>query len=726
MRRMKMGREGTAWRVWWAVAAASLTLVAGCVAPGQPARQAKPAALVYPPARRSDHVDTYFGERVADPYRWMEDTTSAETGQWVTAENKLSKSYLESIPGRDAIKRRLTELWNYEHYEAPKRAGERYFFLSNNGKQDQSVLYVTEGLHGTPRALIDPNQMTADRTTAVAEFVPSPDGKLLAYSVSESGSDWRIWRVRQVDGNRDLPDLVRHTKFALAAWDRAGAGFYYLNYPTLADGSGDDKAQPSVSYHRLGAAQADDERVYTVADHPTRIPYPAVTDDGRYLLLSIADARVENAVYYVDLEEPHAPVVRLFDLWDGIYNVIGSRGRTFFVWTTAGAPLGRVLAVDLDHPDPAKWRVVVPEGKEAIDHAAYIGGMVVASYLRDAHSVVRLYDSTGAAAGEVQLPGLGTVEDFEGRGDRNEAFFQYSDFFTPQSIYRLEPAGNRLELFRKPTIGLDASRYVTEQVFYASKDGTRVPMFITYRRGLKRDGTNPVLLYGYGGFDLAESPQYRPHMAAWLELGGVYALANLRGGSEYGEAWHLAGTRAKKQNVFDDFIAAAEWLIANRYTNPKRLAIHGRSNGGLLVGAVIDQRPDLFAAALPKVGVLDMLRYHTASSNARQWASDYGLSENPEDYKALRAYSPYHNLHDGTCYPATLITSADKDDRVVPWHSYKFGAALQHAQGCANPILVSIETRAGHRDGRPVWMWVEDYTDQWAFLVRQLGMKIEP
>jgi prolyl oligopeptidase len=339
---------------------------------------------------------------------------------------------------------------------------------------------------------------------------------------------------------------------------------------------------------------------------------------------------------------------------------------------------------------------------------------------------VRLFDTSGKAAGEVKLPGIGTVEGFDGRGDRNETFFQYSDIFTPESIYRLEPAGNKLVPFRKPSVALDPRRYVTEQVFYPSKDGTRVPMFITHRRGLKRDGSNAVLLYGYGGFALAESPQYRPHMAGWLQMGGVYALANLRGGSEYGEEWHVAGTHAKKQNVFDDFIAAAQWLIAQRFTNRQRLAIHGRSNGGLLVGAVMDQRPDLFAAALPKVGVLDMLRYHTASANARSWSADYGLSENADDYRALRAYSPYQNLHEGTCYPATLITTAEQDDRVVPWHSYKFGAALQHAQGCANPVLVSVETRAGHRDGRPVWMWVEDYADQWAFLARQLHMKIEP
>jgi prolyl oligopeptidase len=707
-----------------------MIVVAACVAPGQQATIRQPtasvpqAALAYPPARRSDHVDNYYGESVADPYRWMEDIASAETQQWIAAQNELSKRYLESIPEREPIKRRLAALWYYEHYQVPKRAGDRYFFLAKDARQDQSVLYVSEGLHGTPRALIDANQLTADRTAAVAEFAPSPDGKLVAYSVSESGSDWRIWRVRQVDTNQDLPDLVRHTKFAAAAWDKAGAGFYYLNYPVLPDGSPDGGAQASVYYHRLGAPQADDEHIYTVADHPTRIPYPSVTDDGRYLLLSVSDAVVENAVYYIDLEQPHGPVVKLVDRWDGVYNVIGSRDRTFYVWTTAGAPLGRVVAVDVDRPDPANWRVLVPEGKEAIDSATFIGGTVIASYLRDAHSVVRLYETSGAAAGEVQLPGLGTVEGFEGRGDRNEAFFQYSDFLTPESIYRLEPAGNRLELFHKPAIALDSSRYVTEQIFYKSKDGTRVPMFITYRRGLKRDSSNPVLLYGYGGFALAESPRYRPHMVAWLEIGGVYALANLRGGSEYGEAWHIAGTKDKKQNVFDDFIAAAEWLIANKYTNPKRLAIHGRSNGGLLVGAVLEQRPDLFAAALPKVGVLDMLRYHTASANARQWAADYGVSEIQEEYRALRAYSPYHNVRDGACYPATLITSAAQDDRVVPWHSFKFGAALQHAQGCANPVLVSIETRAGHRDGRPPWMWVEDYADQWAFLARQLGMKI--
>jgi prolyl oligopeptidase len=703
--------------------------LASCVGSGSQAtiEQARAPGLQplsYPAARRSDQTDNYFGESVADPYRWMEDTASPQTHQWVTAENELSRHYLDAIPERPIIKERLDKLWHYEHYDVPTRAGDRYFYRGNDGKQDQSVLYVTEGLGGTPRVLIDPNQMTSDRTTAVAEYIPSPDGKLLAYSVSESGSDWRIWRVRKVDTNEELPDVVRHTKFANVAWDKARAGFYYLNYPTLADGSGDGNAQASIYYHRLGAAQSDDALIYTVAGHPTRNPYPAISDDGRYLILSIADAVVENAVYYIDLEQPGAGVVKLFDRWDGVYNVIGNDGRTFYLWTTAGAPLGKVVAVDLERPDPAKWRVLVRQGKESIETASFIGGVLVTSYLHDAHAVVRLYNTRGKATGAVKLPGTGTVENFQGRGDRNEAFFQYSDIFTPESIYRLEPAGSRLTVFRKPSVALDPARYVTEQVFYKSKDGTRVPMFITHQRGLKRDGSNAVLLYGYGGFALAESPRYRPHMAGWLEIGGVYALANLRGGSEYGEAWHVAGTHAKKQNVFDDFIGAAEWLIAKRYTTRDRLAIHGRSNGGLLVGAVMEQRPELLGAALPKVGVLDMLRYHTASANARNWSADYGLSENVDDYHALRAYSPYHNLRDGKCYPPTLITTAESDDRVVPWHSYKFGAALQHAQGCANPILVSVETHAGHRDGRPVWMWVEDYADQWAFLAKQFHMQV--
>ncbi|MGH8264061.1 MAG: prolyl oligopeptidase family serine peptidase, partial [Steroidobacteraceae bacterium] len=706
-----------------------LFALAACVAPvpasQTPMTTAVPqAALAYPSARRSDHVDSYFGAAVADPYRWMEETGSGEVHQWITAENELTRRYLDAIPEREPIKKRLDELWHYAHFNVPKHAGERYFYLSNDGKQDQAVLYVTEGLTGPTRTLIDPNQLTSDRTTAVSDIVPGPDGKLLAYSVSESGSDWRIWRVRQVDTNAELPDVIRHTKFADVAWDKAGGGFYYLNYPTLADGTGDGNAQASLYYHKLGAPQADDRHIYTVAERRTRNPFPFVTDDGRYLVLFIADEQIENGIYYLDLESPGASVVKLLDRWDATYQVIGTQERIFYVWTTAGAPLGRIVAVDLDHPDPANWREIVPQGKEAIDSAQFAGGTVIAAYLEDAHSVVRLFKTDGHSLGDVQLPGVGTVENLEGRGDRNEAFFQYSDFYTPESIYRLEPATNRLQLFRKPSGGLDPARYVTDQVFYASKDGTKIPMFITHRREFKLDGNNPVLLYGYGGFNNAESPRYRPHMAGWLEIGGVYALANLRGGSEYGEAWHVAGTKLQKQNVFDDFIAGAEFLITRHYTNPKRLAIHGRSNGGLLVGAVLDQRPDLFAAALPKVGVMDMLRYHTASANARSWAADYGLSENEAEFKALRAYSPYHNIHAGTCYPATLVTSAEQDDRVVPWHSYKFGAELQHAQGCANPILVSIETRAGHRDGRPVWMWVEDYADQWAFLAKELHMTI--
>jgi len=690
-----------------------------------------PLPVAYPTTPRTGHVDTYHGVEVADPYRWMEDVDPAAVREWVAAQNALSTPYLEGIPERARIIERLRALWDYDQYgypwladkaRVPIRKGGRYFYVEKRGLQDQGILYWAAALDAEPRVLIDPNGLSADATVSLADFVVSPDGRLVAYALSDGGTDWKTWRVREVDSGRDLPDLLRFTKFTHVSWMPDGRSFYYARYPARPDGRGDDQQQVRVHLHRLGAAQEDDPLVYAVTDHPRRNPAAIVTDDGRWLVLPIFDGYEANAIYLRDLGRPDAPVVRLLDAWDGLYDFLGNDGETLYFKTTQGAPHGRVVAIRASAPAVANWREIVPERAERLDSASLVGGHVVASYLHDACSVVRVHQLDGRPRNELELPGAGTVTGFPDDMSSTETFFSYTDYLTPLAIYRYDLARDEVTLFRKPAVAFDPEPYVTEQVFYPGRDGTRVPMFITRRKDLKLDGTNPVLLYGYGGFDVSLTPGYGPGVAGWLELGGVFAVANLRGGGEYGESWHLAGTRLAKQVVFDDFTAAAEWLVREGYTRPQHLALMGGSNGGLLVGAVLVQRPDLFGAALPDVGVLDMLRYHTHCANAYQWSSDFGTVEDPAQFRALRAYSPVHNVREGACYPPTLVTTGDHDDRVVPWHSYKFAAALQHAQGCASPVLIRVETRAGHGAGKPTWMQVENLADKWAFLVRHLGM----
>ncbi|MGH8308989.1 MAG: prolyl oligopeptidase family serine peptidase, partial [Steroidobacteraceae bacterium] len=582
--------------------------------------------------------------------------------------------------------------------------------------------YVAEAIACEGRALVETNAMSSDATNAIDDFEPSPRGDLVAYGVSDGGSDWQIWKFRRVRDGVDLTDTIVHTKFWGLSWARDGSGVYYSRYPARADGRGDDAGQPAIHFHRLGDPQAKDRLVYKVTDHPTRVPRGKVTDDGRYLIITLYDGAFRNGVNVLDLRRSDAAAATLFGAWDAFYDFMGSRGDELYFQTTNDAPLGRVIAVDARRPQPANWRTVVPQSDVALDDAQYIGSRIIARYVKDAHSLVRVFARDGKPVGEVPLPGLGQAGGFDGDGTDPETFFSYTDFLTPTGVYRYDVGSNAASVWRKPKVPAATDPYLTEQVFYRSKDGTRVPMYIARRGDAKRDGEQPLLLYGYGGFNVSQLPAFSPTVLAWLEMGGTYAVANLRGGGEYGEAWHEAGVRSHKQNVFDDFIAAAEYLIAERYTRSERLAIYGRSNGGLLVAAALAQRPELFGAALPAVGVLDMLRYHTASANARQWSTDYGLSENAEDFRAQYAYSPYHNLDEGKCYPPTLVTTADRDDRVVPWHSYKFGAALQRAQGCANPVLVRVETRAGHGAGKPTWMRIEDFADQWAFIAKALGV----
>jgi prolyl oligopeptidase len=709
----------------------------------EPARQAAPAtasaanpapagdaagaaALAYPATRRIEHYDTYHGTRVADPYRWLEDLDSPATRSWIEAQNALAQPYLEAIPARERIKQRMTQLWNYERYDIPLKRGNRYFYLRNDGLQNQSVLYVTDRLDGEPRVLLDPNELSKDATVALGEFVPSPDGRVLAYSLSDGGTDWRTWHFRDVETGKDLPDVLRFMKFVPVAWTADSKSVYYARFPLTPDGQGDDTRQREIYWHKLGQDVADDPLIFKVTDHPTRNPYVQISDDGRYAIFWLYDGSQSTGIYYRRIRAdgtPEGETVRLLDSFDASYLFIAEIDDVFYIRSTKDAPNAKVVAIPVGSPSPLeKSRVIVPEAAFSADDVTLVGGRIIVRYLQDAYSLVRVFDLQGQPQYDVKLPGIGTAFGFEGGVQDTETFFAYTDFLTPMMVSRLDVATGETRVFRAPRLAADTSRFVVKQVFYKSKDGTRVPMFIAHRKDLALTGQNPVQLYGYGGFSIAQVPAFSVPVLVWLEMGGVYAVANLRGGSEYGEAWHEAGTKLRKQNVFDDFIAAAEYLVAEQYTSPARIAIRGRSNGGLLVGAVLTQRPDLFGAALPAVGVLDMLRYHTPSANARQWSSDYGLSENEDEFRAQLAYSPLHNVRN-VCYPPTLVTTADRDDRVVPWHSYKFAATLQAAQSCPNPVLLRVETRAGHGAGKPVWMQIEDYADQWAFLVKSLRME---
>ncbi len=685
-------------------------------------------AFHYPEARTVDVVDDYHGTKVPDPYRWLEDPDSKETRAWIEAENELTFSYLESIPGRDAIRARLTELWDYERYGVPWVEGGLYFYTRNDGLQPQSVLYVAESLDAEPRVLLDPNTFSADGTVALSGLSVSRDGKYLAYGTASGGSDWQEWRIREVATGRDLSDHLEWVKFSGATWAPDGSGFWYSRYDAPEPGRELEAVNRNqkVFFHRVGDPQSRDTLVYERPDHPDWGFGTAVSEDGRWLVLHVSrgtDSR--NRLFYKDLRRRGGDFVELVpDLVAG-HSFVAAEGRTFYLWTDRDAPRGRLVAVDLDDPDPSRWRDIIPEGRDALQGVHLVNGTFIATFLHDAHTAVRLYAMDGTPAGEVELPGLGSAHGFGGHRSDTETFYAFSSFTVPTTIYRLDLETGESTLFRRPEVDFDPDEYVTEQVFYTSRDGTRVPMFLTHRKDLARNGLNPTLLYGYGGFDIAITPRFSVSRLVWMEMGGVYAVANLRGGSEYGEAWHRAGMKENKQNVFDDFIAAAEWLIENGYTSPKKLAIQGGSNGGLLVGAVLNQRPDLFGAALPAVGVMDMLRFNKWTIGWA-WESDYGSPEDPEMFPVLYAYSPYHNIRPGTHYPATLITTADHDDRVVPAHSFKYAARLQAAQGGPAPILIRIETRAGHGAGKPTAKRIEEAADMLAFLSANLEVPVPP
>jgi prolyl oligopeptidase len=699
------------------VTAAAALVLAGC---------ATSSHFHYPSTNKTSVTDNYHGTTVTDPYRWLEDDNSPATKAWVAAENKVTFDYLNAIPGRDAIKARLTHLWNFERYGVPFKEGGRYFYSRNDGLQNQSVLYTVETLAGTPRVLLDPNTLSADGTVALAGMDVSEDGNLLAYGTSASGSDWEEWHVRDVRTGRDLPDRVQWVKFSGASWKKDGSGFFYSRFDAPKPGdalTGLNKFH-KLYFHKLGAEQAADALVYERKDKPDWGFSGGVTEDGHYLIVSVSEGSDrKNRVLYKDLTQAGAPVVELLMDFDASYDFIGNDGTTFWFKTDLNAPRSRVIAIDVTQPQRGNWKELVPQTADTLQGVGVLNNQFVASYLHDAHTVVKVFGLDGSPVREVALPGLGTASGFGGKRAQTESFYSFTSFTTPGTIYRYDATTGASTVFRQPKVDFDSAAYETEQVFYTSKDGTRVPMFLVHKKGLKLDGTNPTLLYGYGGFNISLTPSFSIGRVAWLEMGGVYALANLRGGGEYGEDWHQAGTKLRKQNVFDDFIAAAEWLIAHHYTTPKKLAIQGGSNGGLLVGACMVQRPDLFGAALPAVGVMDMLRFHKFTIGW-SWASDYGSSDDAEQFKALYAYSPYHNLAPGVKYPSTLITTADHDDRVVPAHSFKFAARLQEYQKGANPVLIRIETKAGHGAGKPTTKLIEEKTDELSFLAKELGVKV--
>ena len=680
----------------------------------------------YPPARKSDQVDDYHGVKVADPYRWLEDLDSAETGQWVEAENKLTFAFLNAIPQRAAIQDRLTKLWNFEKYGVPFKEGNRYFYSRNSGLQNQSVLYTVNTLDAEPRMILDPNTLSTDGTVAVSGMQVSPDGKLLAYSLSASGSDWQEWKVRDVETSKDLSDDLKWVKFSGASWTRDGKGFFYSRYDEpKADALKGTNYFQKVYYHKLGTPQAEDVLVYERPDQKDWLFEGNVSEDGSYLILTIFQGTdTKNRVYYKDLKAKEAPVVKLLDDFDAAYTFVGNEGSRFWFQTDLQASCGKVIEIDVANPARTNWKVIVPEGKETLQNVNLVNHKFVANYLKDAYTQVKIYDTAGKFVNEIAFPGIGSADGFGGKATDKETFYAFTGFTTPTTIYRYDFTTGKSTIFRQPKVDFNPSDFETKQVFYASRDGTKVPMFITYKKGLKLDGNNPTYLYGYGGFNISLTPAFSVGSLVWMEMGGVYAQPNLRGGGEYGEDWHQGGMKLKKQNVFDDFIAAAQWLIANKYTSTPKLAIGGGSNGGLLVGAALTQRPDLFGAAIPAVGVMDMLRFQKFTIGWA-WVSDYGSSDNADDFKALYAYSPLHNIKPGTSYPPTMITTADHDDRVWPGHSFKFAATMQAAQAGDAPILIRIETKAGHGAGKPTSKVIEEIADRWAFLVKTLDVKTQ-
>jgi prolyl oligopeptidase len=674
--------------------------------------------LNYPVAPKSDQVDDYHGANIADPYRGLENADAPATEKWVAQENELTFSYLAKLPGRETIKKQLTELWNYERFGAFEKAGNHYFYFHNSGLQNQAVVYVMDSLNGAARELLDPNTYRKDGTTALSGTATSWNGKLYGYAIAQAGSDWSEWHVRDVATGKDTSDLVQWTKGSGISWAADDRGFYYSRFAepppekllTVA------ALNQKVYFHKLGDPQSADKLIYERPDHPNWTINAVLMEGGRYLLFYMENGVPgTNMLAYQDLKAANPRTVMLIPSADHAYIPIAVFGSTLYVQTNDGAPRSRVIAMDIEHPERGNWKEIVPERPETLEGAQIADGKLLLSYMKDAHSAARLVSLDGKAIAEIALPGIGSAVWSPARLQDKEIFYRFEGFAIAPDVYRLDLQNGKSILIRQSKVAVDLSGYETKQVFYSSKDGTRVPMFLSYEKGLKLDAENPTLLYAYGGFDIAMTPDFRPAIVEWMRMGGVYAVANLRGGSEYGEAWHQAGMRAKKQNVFDDFIAAAEWLVANKYTSTPKLAIFGGSNGGLLIGAVLNQRPELFGAAMPAVGVMDMFRFQKFGFGT-QWVGEYGTADNPEDFKVLRNYSPLHNIHKGVEYPPTLVTTSDHDDRVMPGHSLKYAATLQQAQEGPAPILIRIETRAGHGAGKPTTKQIDEWADRFTFL----------
>jgi len=679
--------------------------------------------LIYPDTAREDVTDTYFGTEVAEPYRWLENDTSAATGQWVIAQNELTYSYLDNIKFRQGLKDRLTKIYDYPKYGSPFKKNDKYYFFKNDGLQNQSVLYSQASLDAEPEVLLDPNKLSDDGTVALSQIAFSNNGKYLAYSIARSGSDWNEIYIMDLATKTLLKDVIKWVKFSGIAWQ--ADGFYYSAYdaPVAGKEFSNKNEYHKIYFHKVGDAQTADKLVFENKKFPLRNCGAAVTDDEKYLVISETESTSGNSLHIKDLSKPNAPLVTLEAGFENDYGVVDHVNGKLYVLTNWKASNQQLMEVDPAKPARENWKTILPETENVLEGVSILGGKIVAEYLQDASNHVYTYDFTGKKLAEVALPAIGTVSGFSGDKDDNEAFYTFTSFTFPPTIYRYDVAQNKSEVFRKTEVNFNPEDYVSEQQFYTSKDGTKVPMFITYKKGLKKNGKNPLMLYGYGGFNISLNPSFSVARIPFLEQGGIYVVANIRGGGEYGEKWHKAGTKMQKQNVFDDFIGAAEYLIAQKYTSPEKLAINGGSNGGLLIGACMTQRPELFAVAIPEVGVLDMLRYQKFTIGWA-WATDYGTSEESKEmFEYLKAYSPLHNVKEGVKYPATMVMTGDHDDRVVPAHSFKFAATLQHANTGNYPSLIRIDTKAGHGAGKPIAKVIDAQADMWAFVMYNLGMK---
>ncbi len=715
--------------IFYSLAFAWLILLSGCDSKDKTAtpETSKVSSLQYPISVKGDVVDDYHGTKVSDPYRWLEDEQSSQQQAWIEQQRKLADDYLITIKGRKDLHRRLKQLWNYEKITIPKEYGNRWFIYKNNGLQNQSVLYSMADLDGNDlQVVIDPNKLSEDGTVALSGVSISKNGKYLAYGTSASGSDWQQWQVKDLSSGKKMDDILKWVKFSSASWTKDNKGFFYSRYdePKTEQALSGANYFQKLYYHRLGTSQSEDKLIYQRPDHKDWGISGSVSNDGRYLIISVwqgTDSR--NRLFYKDLTQENSAVVELISELEASYKFIGNKANTFYLQTNLNAAMGKVIAINLQQPNKQNWKTIVAESSNALQSSDINYGMLTLRYLKHAITQIELYDLEGKHKASVNMPGLGTASNLTGDEHSDIAFISFESYLQPTSIYQYDFENNSLKLYQQPEVKFNPKDYVSKQVFYKSKDGTQVPMIISHKKDLKINGETPTLLYGYGGFNIPMTPRFRVMTLAWMEKGGIYAVANIRGGSEYGEDWHLAGSLHQKQNTFDDFIAAAEWLIGNNYTSKEQLGIYGRSNGGLLVGAVMTQRPNLFAAALPAVGVLDMLRFHKFTIGWA-WTSDYGSSDNAEDFKVLYSYSPYHNLKPATEYPATMVMTADHDDRVVPYHSFKFAARLQEYNSSGKPTIIRIEHKAGHGAGKPTSKKIEDARDIIAFLAQHTGLAL--